>query len=58
MTSQLVGQYLTKLGAIRQRNLASSQNTISEIFFFKNLAENEAERLVSGLFLAFKKALC
>ena len=28
-----------------------------EIFFFKNNAENEAERLVSDLFLFFKKAL-
>ena len=27
-----------------------------EIFFFKNYAENEAGRLVSGLFLFFEKA--
>ena len=28
-----------------------------EIFFFKNHAENEAERLVPDLFLCFKKSL-
>ena len=28
-----------------------------EIFFFKNHAENEAERLVLDLFLLFKQAL-
>ena len=32
-------------------------NITREIFFFKNHAENEARRLVSDLFLFFKKAL-
>ena len=30
----------------------------TEMFFFKNHAQNETERLVSGYFLFFIKALC
>ena len=30
---------------------------LKEIFFFKNHAENEADKLVPDLFLLFKKAL-
>ena len=29
-----------------------------QIFFYKNHAENEAGRIVSDLFLLFKKAFC
>ena len=43
--------------ANRQGYLVSWYNITREILFFKMLIENEAERLVSDLFLVFKKAL-
>ena len=33
------------------------QNITREVFFFKNHAENQTERLVPDLFLFFEKAL-
>ena len=41
----------------RHLNLVRWKNVTRQIFFFKNHAENEAGRLVPGLFLFFKKAL-
>ena len=43
--------------ATRHWNLVRQKNITREIFFFKNHADNEAERLVPELFLFFKKAL-
>ena len=49
MTSQT-----QEVKAIRQRNLTNKWNITSEIFFFKNHAENEARRIVPDRFV-FKK---
>ena len=38
------------------QNLVNNYDMTTEIFFFKNHAENEARRLVPDLFLFFKKA--
>ena len=47
-----------EVNATRQWNLFSYQYIKRKIFFFKNYAKNEAEKLVPDLFLVFQKAFC
>ena len=56
-TTWLTNNYIHEVKETRHLSLASLQKVVREIPFFKNHAENEAERLIPDLFLSCKKAL-